>query len=159
VKTGRFADALTIMRPKTPEELTVFQGLVDWIYDEFVGKVAEGRKLDRAVVQEIGQGRVWSGAEALKLGLVDEMGGLDAAVRCAAGKAGLVDNYAVVEVPRHKELFEALSEAIEGRRREKTRAGPFGAVLTEVQETLALLRRLNDPKGVYARLPFDLRLN
>ena len=53
VKTGRFADAVTISRPKTPEELAVFQRMVDWIYQEFVGKVAEGRKLTREAVEEI----------------------------------------------------------------------------------------------------------
>jgi protease-4 len=74
VKTGRFADTLTIARPKTEQELAIFQRMVDWIYEQFVAKVADARKLDRQVVEEIGQGRVWSGSEAVKLGLVDEEG-------------------------------------------------------------------------------------
>ncbi|MEX2045341.1 MAG: signal peptide peptidase SppA, partial [Opitutus sp.] len=65
VKTGKFADALTVTRPKTPEEMEIFQRMVDWIYAEFVTKVAEGRSLKRAAVEEIAQGWVWSGSEAL----------------------------------------------------------------------------------------------
>ncbi len=80
VKTGRFADAMTITRPKTDEELAVMQRFVDAIYDDFVSKVADARKIDKAKVQEIAQGRVWSGATALKLGLVDELGGLEDAI-------------------------------------------------------------------------------
>ena len=89
VKTGRFADALTITRPKTPEEMAVLQRMVDWIYGEFVAKVAEGRKLTPEQVEAIAQGRVWSGREALARGLVDEIGGLEAAVAHAAKRAGL----------------------------------------------------------------------
>src|SRR6185503_13684482 len=69
VKTGKFADAVTITRPKTPDEMAVFQHMVDWAYDQFITKVAEGRNLKRDFVEEIAQGRVWSGMEAKKLGL------------------------------------------------------------------------------------------
>lgn len=75
VKTGTYADTMTIARPKTPEEMALYQKMVDWIYEEFVGKVAESRDLPKERVHEIAQGRVWSGTEALKLGLVDEIGG------------------------------------------------------------------------------------
>ena len=84
VKTGKFADAITITRPKTPEEMAVFQRIVDWAYEEFIATVVEGRSLKREFVEEIAQGRVWSGAEAMQLGLVDELGGLDDAIAFAA---------------------------------------------------------------------------
>ncbi|HET7536166.1 MAG TPA: signal peptide peptidase SppA [Candidatus Didemnitutus sp.] len=158
VKTGKFADVLTATRPKTPEELAVFQHLVDWIYDEFVGKVAESRKLDRAVVQEIAQGRVWSGTEAKKLGLVDEIGGLSAATKYAAEKAQLGDKFQVAEYPRKKQFAEALSEAFEGRHREYTSAGPIGVFVQQAMAQLSSIEHLNDPQGVYARLPFELGL-
>jgi protease-4 len=158
VKTGRFADALTIMRPKSADELALFQSVVDWIYDEFVGKVAESRRLDPVVVREIAQGRVWSGLEAKKLGLVDEIGGLADAVKYAAAKAKLGDAYRVTEYPRRKEFMETLTAALEGKRREKTAAGPLGTVMGEAERLTRLLGRLNDPRGVYARLPFDLTL-
>jgi protease IV len=159
VKTGRFADALTVVRPKSEAELALFQGFVDWIYDEFTGKVAESRNLDVAVVREIAQGRVWSGSEALKLGLVDELGGLSDAIRHAAQVANLGDNFRVVELPRRKQFAEALSEALEGKRREQAISGPAGMLLQQAREEWATLTHFNDPRGVYARLPFDLKLN
>lgn len=159
VKTGHFADAGTVVRPKTAEELALFQTIVDWIYEEFTGKVAESRKLDLAQVREIAQGRVWSGSEALKLGLVDELGGLSDAVRYAAEKAKLGEKFRIVELPRKKQFGEALSEALEGRKREQAVRGPVGALLQQVTAQIQTLSKLNDPQGVYARMPFELGLN
>lgn len=158
VKTGKFADAATVARPKTPEEIALFQESVDWVYDQFISKVTDSRKLDRKVVEEIAQGRVWSGSEALKLGLVDEIGGLDAAVKHAAEKAGLGAGVRVAEYPRAKQFAEAFTEALEGRHREKSLGGPVGLLVTEAMHELGTLNRFNDPQGLYARLPFDLRL-
>ena len=160
VKTATFADAITIARPKTEQELAIFQRMVDWIYEQFVTKVADARKLDRAHVEEIAQGRVWSGREALKLGLVDEMGGLDAALRYAAQKAGLGESYRVSEFPRKKELAEAVADWF-GRPRPESgaHAGLPGAVWQRLQSEWRALQTFNDPAGVYARLPLNLSLN
>jgi protease-4 len=161
VKTGKFADALTITRPKTPEELAVLQNLVDWIYGEFVTKVADARKIKRETVEEIAQGRVWSGAEAKKLGLVDEIGGLDAAIKYAASKANLGTNYRLLEYPQKKELAEAIAELFE-KFSPDSRAAARGDVVEKITERLktelSTLRTFNDPKGVYARLPIDLSI-
>jgi protease IV len=159
VKTGKFADILSVSRPKTEEELALFQQTVDWVYEQFVGKVSESRKLEPAVVREIAQGRVWSGSEAKNLGLVDEIGGLDAAVKFAATRAGLGENFHVAEYPRKKRFAEALTEALEGRRHDYSRAGALGAFLGQAMSELDGLKRLNDPRGLYARLPFDLGMN
>jgi len=156
VKTGRYADALTVTRPKTHEEMAIAQESIDWVYDQFIGKVVEGRKLDRKGVEEIAQGRVWSGSEALKLGLVDEIGGLAAAVNFAAREAKLGDGFRISEYPRPKQFAEAFAEALEGRQREKTLAGPAGAFVGETLRQLRSLEKFNDPQGIYARLPFDL---
>lgn len=159
VKTGKFADTLTISRPKTPEEIAVFQRMVDWIYNEFVTKVAEGRKLDRAAVEEIAQGRVWSGAAAKEVGLVDELGGLDAAIAYAATKAGLGSNYRLVEYPRQKELLEAIQELLDKHAPGIARSTGLGARIAErIESELKLLRALNDPQGIYARLPLNLAI-
>lgn len=158
VKTGRFADALSVTRPKTREEMALVQESVDWVYDQFIGKVAEARELERATVEEIAQGRVWSGAEALKLGLVDEIGGLAAAVKFAAAEAKLGEGFRVSEHPRAKQFAEALAEALEGRQREKSLAGPMGVFIGETLRQLRALEKFNDPQGIYARLPFDLML-
>ena len=159
VKTGKFADAMTITRPKTDEELAMFQRMVDWIYDQFIGKVAESRKLAPAAVREIAQGRVWSGAEAKKLNLVDEIGGLNAALKFAAQKAGLGDGFRVAEYPRKKQFAEAISEALEGKQHNfAMRSGPLSSFAQDVAAQWSTLEHLNDPQGIYARLPFELGL-
>jgi protease-4 len=160
VKTGKFADALTITRPKTPEEMAVFQRMVDWIYGQFITKVSEGRKLKREFVEEIAQGRVWSGTEAKKLGLVDEMGGLDAAIRFAANKAGLGANYRLVEFPRKKEFAEAVQELVEKMAPNNAHAktGVAGQIMSRFEAEVRLLNSFNDPQGVYARLAENLMI-
>lgn len=158
VKTGRFADAATVTRPKTPEELAIIQKNVDWIYAQFLAKVAESRKLDVHAVNEIAQGRVWSGIEASKIGLVDEIGGLDAAIAFAAKTAAVGDEFAVVEYPTKKPFVETLAEALGGKKREKAEGGVIGAFVEETLAGIASLGDYNDPHGIYARLPFDMKL-
>lgn len=159
VKTGRFADAMSISRPKTDAEIAVIQRSVDWIYDQFVSKVADSRKLDRQFVEDIAQGRVWSGIEAKKLGLVDEIGGLDAALHYAAGKAGLGDSFRVSEFPRKKELGEAIAEMIHRIRPGSAKLdGIYGAMVRRVESELKTLQNYNDPAGLYARLPVALEI-
>ncbi|MFN2426110.1 MAG: signal peptide peptidase SppA [Candidatus Binatia bacterium] len=158
VKTGRFADAATITRPKTDEELAIIQKSVDWIYDQFLSKVAESRRLNPQVVAEIAQGRVWSGAEAARLGLVDELGGLDAAIAFAAAKASVGEEFTVIEVPKRRKFIETLAEAFDKKREEKAGAGIANALVREALRGLATVAEFNDPRGLYARLPFDAAL-
>jgi protease-4 len=160
VKTGKFADGLlTIARPRTDEEMAVFQKGVDWIYSQFVAKVAEGRKLSIRRVEEIAQGRVWSGADAKRIGLVDEIGGLDAAIKYAAKKADLGDHYRIVEYPKSKNLSEAIAEFL-GKYAPVSLGvrptGLLGVVADRIEAEFAWMRTLNDPQGVYARMPVEL---
>ncbi len=160
VKTGKFADALSITRAKTPEEIAVLQRAVDWIYDQFITKVSESRRLKREKVEEIAQGRVWSGSEAKQLGLVDEIGGLDAAVAYAAQKAGLGSNYRLVEYPRQKELFEALQDLFEKNRPSRADSASIAAkIANRLDQELQTLRSFNDPQGIYLRLPMNLSIH
>lgn len=160
VKTGKFADALTISRPKTPEELAVLQGMVDWIYDNFVHKVSEGRHLPEAKVRDIAQGRVWSGIEAKQLGLVDQIGTLADAIKFASDQAGLGDRPRVMEYPQKKNFQEALAELLGRGEPETSDGGAHAGVVGEVEHALETqykeLKAYNDPRGVYARLPMDL---
>ena len=162
VKTGKFADALTIARPKTDEELAVFQRMVDWIYGQFIAKVAEGRRLKPSFVEEIAQGRVWSGTEAKKLGLVDEIGSLSDAIRFAGKQAGLGSNFRVGEYPSSRSLSEALAEML-GRIAPPTlrldSTGLVGQIAEQLSSKLAQLRAYNDPRGIYARMPMDLDIH
>ncbi len=158
VKTGAHADLETISRPKTPEELALFQKTVDWIYDEFINKVAEGRKLDAAKVREIAEGRVWSGTAALKLRLVDEIGGLDAALAYAANEAGLPADAPIEEFPRSRDLTDMLNELLDDTGHPASGKAP--GVVTRLTDELKaqgrVLEQFNDHLGVYARLPFDI---
>jgi len=167
VKTSRFADTGAIDRPLTAAELSIAQRSVDWIYDKFIERVAEGRGLAPDFVHEIAQGRVWSGLRAQRLGLVDELGGLGEAIAYAAEAAGLEQGrYRVSEYPRPTQFGEALAEFFEEFMQEgfgEARALKANAVVRGLwQRAASELRALesyNDPQHVYARLPLILELN
>ncbi|MCC3434556.1 MAG: signal peptide peptidase SppA [Oscillatoriales cyanobacterium] len=161
VKTARFADTNTVSRPKNPQELANIQRIVDRIYDRFITKVADSRKLPKNKVQEIAQGRVWSGTAAKQLGLVDEIGGLEDAVREAAKQAKLGDDWQLEEYPKRRSLEEQILERISGVRVVKpaTKLDPLSAEVKKMQDELAVIKSMNDPQGIYVRLPFDLRIN
>jgi protease-4 len=111
VKTSRFADIETLSRPKSAEELALLQRQTDRIYDDFVAKVAEGRKQEPARIREIAEGRVWAGAAARKLGLVDAIGGLRDAVEHAAQLAKLEPgDYTVQQHPEARTAWQNFAE-------------------------------------------------
>ena len=158
VKTGRFADSQTISRPKTPEELELVQRSVNKVYDQFLTKVSDSRKLQKSKVAEIAQGRVWSGSEAKSLGLVDELGGLEDAVKEAANRAKLGDDWQLEEYPKTSTLEEQLlGRFFKGEETRATPSDPLTSEFKKIQADLASLRAMNDPRGVYVRLPFNLR--
>ena len=157
VKTGRFADAGTITRPMTDAEFGQMQELVDSFYGDFLARVATGRHLTTNRVDELAQGRVWSGIAAKNNGLVDELGGLDAAIADAAKRAKL-DKYTVAEYPRSKDFLETLRENLDKKSAPLARAGLTGSIAAEVSDQLNFLSQFNSACGVYARLPFDLNV-
>ncbi|MCW6051930.1 signal peptide peptidase SppA [Microcoleus sp. A2-C5] len=161
VKTARFADTNTVSRPKNPQELANIQKIVDRIYDRFVTKVADSRKLPKNKVQEIAQGRVWSGTAAKQLGLVDEIGGLEDAVREAAKQAKLGDDWQLEEYPKRRSFEEQILERISGVHvlKPATKLDPLTAEVKKMQDELAVVKSMNDPQGVYVRLPFNLRID
>ncbi|MBI4750986.1 MAG: signal peptide peptidase SppA [Acidobacteria bacterium] len=161
VKTGKYADLGTISRPKTDEELALIQKTVDQIYDQFLAKVSESRKLPREKVAEIAQGRVWSGIDGKELGLVDELGGLQDAIKFAAKKANLGDNWKTTEYPKPTSTEEKIRELLTSDD-QPDRLAKTTAVVREfgrLQEELSVLNSMNDPVHVYARLPFSIRID
>jgi protease-4 len=128
------------------------------VYEQFLTKVAEGRELQREKVHELGQGRVWSGAEATKLGLVDELGGLQAAARFAAEKAGLGSDYQMDLPAGPKSFAEQLMESLSEETKPRADAA-VDRLWGEVQQQVELLRSLNDPTGVYARMPVEVTIH
>lgn len=111
VSTNRNANGLTIFRPLSPTALALWTRNVEDFYKTFVGRVAEGRHMTFDEVHQIARGRVWTGADAIKIGLVDTLGGLDLALRIAAEKAG-VDKYIVKDYPTEKDTWQQLSEML-----------------------------------------------
>ena len=108
VSTNHSSDFGSIMRPFTPEEGQFIQRQIEDFYDVFLTRVANGRNMEKADVDSIGQGRVWSGLNAIEIGLVDEIGGLDDAVKKAVSLANLDDNYRIWEYPEKEDFVEKL---------------------------------------------------
>ena len=158
VKTGKYADVMRITRPKTPEEMALFQDVINDGYEKFLQLVARGRNKTREAVHEIAQGRVWSGRDAEKIGLIDEFGGLDKAIAYAAQRANLGTDWSVMELPEEKGLLEQVSEMLGGEKKPVARVDPISSLLREVGEDLQTARSLNDPAGVYALTPEILRI-
>jgi protease-4 len=104
VKTAQYADLGNTSRPLTEIEKKFIQNSVDSIYSTFKGRVVEGRKLSGAIVDSIAQGRVWSGVQAKQLGLVDRIGGIDDALKCAA-KLAKISSYRLKEYPEAQPPF------------------------------------------------------
>ncbi len=163
VKTGKFADAETMSRPKTKEEIAIIQKLIGGIYDQFLTKVSESRKLDRAKVSEIAQGRVWSGAEAQKIGLVDELGGLEDAIQDAAKRAKLGTNWHIEEYPESTPLEERLLKGLFGTHLQAKSShpanDPFSQEFIKLKTDFNNLKTLNDPQGLYLRMTDNLTID
>jgi protease IV len=160
VKTSKLADSSTIARPRTPQELAISQQMVNDIYDDFLNKVSESRKLPKNKVAEIAQGRVWSGTDAKKIGLVDEIGGLSEAITYAAKVAKLGDDWELEEYPVVEGWEEKLLKQVGGKEiRAIQTQDPLTTELLKIKHELSILQSFNDPHGVYVRLPFNFRLD
>jgi len=157
VKTGHFADAATLARPKTAEEMALFQRSVSKIYSDFIALVADGRQLEAADVEAVAQGRVWSGVSAQKVGLVDELGGLADALAEAAKQADLDRGARLREFPRKRAFADAIAEAL--NRMPAKIMGPdvglVGQLVNGVEKVSDELGDFNDPRGIYARMPLE----
>jgi protease IV len=161
VKTSKLADGSTIARPRTPRELAISQQMVNDTYDDFLNKVAESRKIPKQKVAEIAQGRVWSGVDAKKIGLVDTIGGLNDAIAYAAKAAKLEQDWELEEYPVVDGWEEKLLKQFAGSKEVKALQSqdPVTTELLKVKAELSALTSFNDPHGVYVRLPFNFKLD
>ncbi len=151
VNTNKHSDVGTILRGVTKEEHAYIQQGVEKIYDVFITKVGEGRNMPKGDVDSIGQGRVWSGADALKIKLVDELGGLNDAISYAAKKANLKD-YKTRDYPKRKDpLLEML-----GASQEEMETRAIKSKLGEQYIYIQQLKHVLNSKGVQARLPYEM---
>jgi len=157
IETSPYSDLFTISRPKTDAELAVLQRTIDHIYDDFLKHVSDARHIPVDGVKEIAQGRVWSGSQAIKLHLVDEIGGLQAAISYAGTSANLGDNPKITEYPAKKDLNEKLKELFKGTERPPvSKLDPINRELKALEAELHTLTHLNDPQGIYALLPIGI---
>ncbi|MFN4123271.1 MAG: signal peptide peptidase SppA [Flavobacteriales bacterium] len=113
VKTSQYADFMSQSRPVTSAEAIIIQNRIEEIYDNFITRVAEGRGMNKADVDSIGQGRVWSGIDAKRIGLIDEFGGLEKAIEAAAELAEIKE-YRVTALPERKDFMSELLKSLSG---------------------------------------------
>lgn len=154
VQTNKHGNIESLYKPLTPEEKAIIQSEVENIYETFITHVSEGRSLDKAFVDSIGQGRVWSAVDAKRLGLVDVIGSLQNAVDIAAKKAKLSE-YRIVELPKREDALTSLLSGLSAHVRQD-------AIQKELGETSRIYYNIKDitgRKGILARLPFDLNMN
>lgn len=155
VKTGNFSDITTMTRPHTSAEKAIIQKEVDHIYEVFTSKAAQGRGMPVEELKKVASGRVWSGAEAKEIKLIDEFGGLEDAIALAAKLANLKENdYRVRYLPAKKNFFESLMSQLSG----EAEAYMAKAYLGEYYPLLQQIKQLKRWEGVQARLPYDLSI-
>ena len=161
IKTAKLADIDTVSRPQSEAELQLQQGFVNSLYDRFLTLVAEGRETPKEQINQVAQGRVWSGSDAQSANLVDQMGGLNDAIAAAAVAADLED-WQVEELPRPPSLEEQIFESLFGAgviAKLPWAQDPISQEAMKLREELSLLKTLNDPQGVYMRLPFTTEID
>jgi protease-4 len=147
---------MSLNRKLTPKELESIQLEVDEIYDQFLGRVAEGRKMTKEQVNVIARGRVWTGADAKKIGLVDELGGLNDAIAFAAKQANIKEPK-VEYFPHNKsnELFDFIDMINEENE------GAFSKNTTIPSELLTYynqLKKIESLTGIQMKLPYEIRI-
>ena len=154
-KTNENADFGSMSQPLTEFQYKKLQEMVVKTYDDFTKRVAEGRGLTQAYVDSIGQGRVWAGADAINLGLVDQLGDMEDAIAYAAQKAELGNDFKVTAWPKQKDFFTRMMESMNGNNTDKLDAAmkqKLGVYYNYFQG----LENLQKNTGIQARLPFDM---
>ena len=152
-KTNENADFPNFTQPLTEFQYNKLQEMVGKTYNDFTQRVAEGRGLRQTFVDSIGQGRVWAGADAIGLGLVDKLGDMEDAIAYAVEKANLGNDYKVTEWPKQKDFFTRLMESM-------NKTDELDAAMKQklgvYYNYYKGLENLNNNTGIQARMPFDM---
>ena len=154
VGTNRYSDIGSMYRNPSPAELAYFQKGVEDVYTTFVGHVAEGRNMTPEAVDKIGQGRVWSGVDALEIGLIDGFGGVFDAIALAADRVGVADDFRIYEVIDTPTGFEALLSGLSVRVRRSVMQDELGEAFVHYEH----LRGMLDGDEVQARMPYVVEI-
>ena len=153
VKTNKFADMGDISRPFNADEKEAMQNYINNGYKLFVKRCADGREMSTEAIEKIAEGRVWTGATAKELGLVDELGGLDKAIEIAAQKAE-IENYSIINYPSKGNVFSSLLE----QGKDDYINGQMKDALGEYYYYLQFVQNLKEADRIQARMPFDIRI-
>jgi len=155
VKTGEFGEMYTVSRPLTEAERNFWQRNLDQHYETFTGKAADGRRTTKEEIKKVASGRVWTGQQALEHKLVDILGGFDDAVRIAAEKAGVADDYKIRFYPKEVPFFEQLVSQLE----DETKANAIREEMGDHYTWYLQLKKVKTYQGAQARMPFELQLH
>jgi len=153
VSTNKNSDYFQINKPLTDFQKELLQREIDRFYDTFINHVAKGRGMTYEQVDEIAQGRVWTGSDALEIGLVDQLGGLQDAIDLAVELAQL-DDYRIIDLPKQKEPFEQIIEDLFG----EVKTGIIKNELGEYYDYYQMVHYLKNSTGIQARLPFEVEI-
>lgn len=154
VNTNKNSDFPSIFRSLNTYEKEIIQSGVEKVYTDFVGKVAAGRKMTTESVDSLGQGRVWSGTSALKIGLVDEIGGLKDAIKSAADLAG-IDKYSIRELPEVEDPYTRLLSQLEGDIKMSFLKNELG----ESVKYYNMIQEIKNLTGIQVRLPYFIEIH
>lgn len=155
VKTNANADQLkSLTTPLSPTAKNTMQKSIVLIYGKFVNHVATNRKLAYEQVDKIGEGRVWSGTRAKQIGLVDDFGSLDTAIKEAA-KLAKIEKYSTENYPKRKDSFEEFMDNLQGKNTEAAIAKELGSDGIRIYKEIKMM---NEQKGVQVRLPYDIQI-
>ena len=151
---GQSVLGLGVIRPVTPAEKAFVMKGVDRVYETFTSIVSEGRNLPIEKVLDIAGGRVWSGVDALKIGLVDANGGLKTAIGVAASKAELGDKYFVREVIDEPTGFAAFLSALNAQAKARFESDALADMLRPYKKAQEVLRQ----QGILMYYPYDVEI-
>lgn len=151
VKSNKNSDYISLNKKMPSFHRKKLKEQIERIYDRFITHVSEGRGISKAQVDSIGQGRVWAGKDALKIGLIDEFGGLEEAIQKTAELANLSE-YRFIEYPKQKEMFQQLMDDLSGQSSINLLTSPLG----DWGETYTYLSGMMKNPSIQARLPYIL---
>jgi protease-4 len=153
VKTNQLSDAISVNRPFSNEERLLMQNFVNRGYDLFVKRCADGRNISNDSIRTIAEGRVWTGEDAFKIGLIDVIGGLNDAIQIAAKKAKITE-YQVKAYPEKEDFATRIMKSLEDDVEAKFMEQPFGKEI----KTLLNIQKMEKIHRVQARLPYFIQI-
>jgi protease-4 len=155
VKTGKYADLGNVSRPLSSDEKAILQSEVDHGYDDFTKAVATGRHKTQAYINSIGQGRVWTGEQAIRNGLVDRLGNISDAIKSAA-KMAKIKNYKLVAYPEQKSIFNKFGAGLSAEMKMHFVKSELGDNFKYYEQIKDVTQMMRTPQ---ARLPYDIVIN